>query len=699
MIPTPEQLQNAPNPEFERRVVIKFRDDVNVPFQSGDTAVASADPPPAADPPPTADPALAAGAPPTGPNAFWVSDVTLGRPGGRVERMFTVPVAQLRDLRQRARANAGSASVPNLENFFSVVVPADAQPDAVLSTARALPGVEVAYLQGAPTAPPIDASNDPQAATQGYLDPAPAGIDAKFAWTRPGGTGTGVTFIDMERGWTLTHEDLTGASISLISGLSKDYHGHGTAVLGEVVGQDNDKGVVGITPGATAKVVSQWRTNTNYNTADAIISAVMATPVGAVLLLEAQTTFGTQSNLPVEVEDAAWAAIRVATWLGTVVVEAAGNGGHDLDAFSHPTHGFMLRRGHANFRDSGAIMVGAASSAAPHTRMSFSCFGSRIDCFGWGQNITTTGDGWTGNLNNTYTTSFSGTSGASPIVTGAAVATQGMHKAALGRFLLPADLRTLLTDPALATASSAPATDKIGVMPDLRRIAGRVTATAPAGPTGPITLHADTERIAMAFNRGVFGSLNLTGIPASFLVGVYTGWGGGPITAFGRQVSARFGLRVLRHAGTTLASIPTAWHGPTNAWPTFPQDQFLAHPLYLRPDQTVVAPTAGTTAPTNTPTDAPHEIQLAAGRWYALVRYTVAASGGIRTVDIVVAITPGTGEAVTWHALCSVAGGTAPYHFVQSCVFRAADGLAASELTGTALFKLVSMVGTNPTPP
>jgi hypothetical protein len=43
---------------------------------------------------------------------------------------------------------------------------------------------------------------------QGYLDAAPGGIDARYAWTVPGGTGVGVQIIDMEGAWQFTHEDL-----------------------------------------------------------------------------------------------------------------------------------------------------------------------------------------------------------------------------------------------------------------------------------------------------------------------------------------------------------------------------------------------------------------------------------------------------------------------------------------------------------
>ena len=151
--------------------------------------------------------------------------------------------------------------------------------------------VEEAYVEGGPVPPPVFPLDDPRSANQGYLDAAPNGIDARWAWSIT--NGAGIRFVDLERGWTLNHEDLIGAGITLISGVNQDYHGHGTAVLGEVVAVDNMRGGVGIAPGATGRVVSQWRTTTNYNTAAAILSAGQAMSRGDVLLLEAQTTFGT----------------------------------------------------------------------------------------------------------------------------------------------------------------------------------------------------------------------------------------------------------------------------------------------------------------------------------------------------------------------------------------------------------------------
>ncbi len=354
--------------------------------------------------------------------------------------------------------------------------------------------VEAAYIQAPPAPPPaVSATDDPRSGAQGYLNSSPQGIDARCGWTVPGGDGRGVGFVDCEQGWTLNHEDLSGAGITLISGVNAAFPGHGTAVLGEILSQDNTRGCIGITPSVRARVVSQHRTASTYNTGDAIINAAAGMNRGDVLLLEAQVRVtnaaGTlTSYMPVESELDTWAAIFVATLFGIVVVEAAGNGNNDLDLHRDPTYGYIFKRGHADFRESYAIMVGAATSAAPHARAvwnaaasSGSNYGSRIDCFGWGMNIETTGDGFNGNAVNTYTSSFSGTSGASPIVTGAAISLQGMRKATGRGPYTATALRTLLSDRTANTASANPATDRIGVMPDICALALKENYKHPVG--------------------------------------------------------------------------------------------------------------------------------------------------------------------------------------------------------------------------
>lgn len=355
-----------------------------------------------------------------------------------------------------------------LDRYVTIDLPGDAEADAIAADIAKLPEVETAYVAGQPCPPPVQAADDPRSSNQGYLDAAPDGVDARWAWGFTDGSGIG--FVDLERGWTLDHEDLIDAGITIISGVNQDFHGHGTAVLGEVVACDNTIGCIGIAPEATARVVSQWRTSTNYNTAAAILSAADNMNPGDVLLLEAQTVVGSSTYLPVEVETAVYDAIRQAVDDGIVVVEAGANGSNDLDAFTDAAGKHVLDRNSSDFKDSGAIMVGAGSSTAPHSRLNFSNFGSRIDCFAWGGNIDTCGDGWTGTATNLYTTGFGGTSGASPIVTGAAVLLQSWLKRIDGEPASPDDLRSILSDPTLNTPSANPADDEIGVMPNLRAI-------------------------------------------------------------------------------------------------------------------------------------------------------------------------------------------------------------------------------------
>ena len=69
--------------------------------------------------------------------------------------------------------------------------------------------------------------------------------------------------------WQLNHEDFAGSGISLISGVNGTTNAgnleHGTACVGEVAGQDNTKGIVGIAPKATVRVISTERTAGNHD--------------------------------------------------------------------------------------------------------------------------------------------------------------------------------------------------------------------------------------------------------------------------------------------------------------------------------------------------------------------------------------------------------------------------------------------------
>ena len=131
------------------------------------------------------------------------------RPAGRSRRR------NLRLFRMVSVSSAGGASSEELEKAL-----------------RRIEMIEVAYVMRPGPPPVVNPANDPRSMNQGYLDAAPNGIDARYAWGFSGGDGAGAAFVDMEQGWNLNHEELTAAGITLMSGVSQFFFEHGTSVLG-----------------------------------------------------------------------------------------------------------------------------------------------------------------------------------------------------------------------------------------------------------------------------------------------------------------------------------------------------------------------------------------------------------------------------------------------------------------------------------
>jgi Subtilase family len=396
----------------------------------------------------------------------------------RLQPYFTcVEAAEVHSFERRAAAVGAD---PRLTSYFTIEIPAGATGAAVVETIAAWPHVETAYLEGGPVPPPVNPSDDPLSASQGYLAAAPAGIDAIFAWTQTDGSGVGL--VDLEQGWTLDHEDLPPNIGVLGSGEAVDpWPVHGTAVLGIVAAADNDKGVVGIAPAVNVRVVSQWFPPF-FNTPGAILTALINMQPGDVLLIE--TTAPPDPLLgwvPADVVPANFDLISAGTSLGIVILEPAGNNliGSNLDVFKDTNGKSVLNRATPDFKDSGAIIVGAATSAAPHQRAGFSNFGSRVDCYAWGENIATCGGDLPIDPNaspqQSYTLKFGGCSGATAIVAGAAVLLQSWRLKHQGTVYDPATLRELLSNLALNTPSKTPLNDRIGVMPNLRKIIAHET--------------------------------------------------------------------------------------------------------------------------------------------------------------------------------------------------------------------------------
>jgi hypothetical protein len=385
-----------------------------------------------------------------------------------------------------ARRDPSYKPVP-LHHFYYVEAENGVDPYIIWKGLTASAAVHSAEIEMPGPDPAVDASNDPRAVNQGHLGAAPVGIDARYAWTFAGGDGAGQTVVDIERGWTLDHEDIAAHGATLLNGTNLDTsRAHGTAVLGELCGVDNAVGGVGIAPNV-AKLFVASRTP---SLADSIVDVLDSLDFGDVMLLETQDFIlgASPPRLgPSETVTVTREAIRLATALGVIVVEAGGNGtdngsapATDLDTFTNASGERVLFRdpGNPDFQDSGAIIVSAATSTAPHRRLDFATHGRRIDCYGWGQNIVTAHSNPEG-ATSIYRTNFGGTSGASPMVAGAALCVQGIYEAANGERLSPRQMRQILSDPAFNTAPAPTETTAMGVMPNLRGIIDSVLGVVP----------------------------------------------------------------------------------------------------------------------------------------------------------------------------------------------------------------------------
>jgi hypothetical protein len=453
--------------------------------------------------------------------------------GLTIQKLITsVAPQQIIKLREKARRLDRIYRSANFLTYFAVRCPSAESAQEVAGTLRnhhLWPTVEGAYVEGGPALPPGVLLSEDEAEQQKHLGPSPdndghpGGIDAKYAWTIPGGDGggaaVGLQFVDLEWGWILDHEDLPTGPRQIpppISGKNILEKGHGTGTLGVVVAVENNwRECVGITPHVeTTKVASPWMTYDNgqtwtYSVADAIMAARSILNAGDILLLEVQTRHNSPvgRGYPVEVEQAEFVAINEATQAGIIVIEAAGNAGEDLDGDdlnplvfnTWTTTSYSLNPLNQYFQDSGAIMVGSALSIPGNPRSRNNNYGTRIDCYAWDNNIWTTGydDGASipADPRKSYF-GFSGTSGASAIIAGAALAIQGIAQRhqkgdlANGR-CSPNRLRDILHNPATGTLSEKSKwdidldstwdpmnnehfsrwnADKIGAMPDLRRI-------------------------------------------------------------------------------------------------------------------------------------------------------------------------------------------------------------------------------------
>ena len=420
----------------------------------------------------------------------------------RWRRMFRLDSKVLADLRINAEIRR-RRQASDFDNYYIFQVKEGEQGERLADRLNQLDIVELAYLAPIPEDADIPPTTPNWQGRQDHLDPAPGGIDAKYAWTIPGGKGSLVKIIDIEAGWNLNHEDLP--SMFIVDGRN-DTDGsrqHGTAVMGVMLGLDDGSGITGIVPEASGGVVSVLRDlGWAYydNVAEAILKAIWHLSEGDVMLIE-QHSRGPGNDkdcsacaqpdgkprdqcgyIAMEYWNGIFDAINAASAAGIIVVEAAGNGEMSLD------HSRYKDRFNRIVRNSGALMVGAGDSSS-HGPLCFTNHGSRVDVQGWGEDVVTAGYGSPSSYqvnglddNQWYTNDFGGTSSATPIVAGAVAAIQGVQIENNNPVLDWAEIANLLK----TTGTPQTGSKEIGPLPDLKAALDTLIADQPPSPANAV---------------------------------------------------------------------------------------------------------------------------------------------------------------------------------------------------------------------
>ncbi len=566
-------------------------------------------------------------------------DTLRARVGGMtVMPLFDMPRLALDMLRLEGERRSGKRLV-DLSTFYVVRLGDAAAAADVLAALLLDDNVETVYARPSTTGPVDIAPPTPYYGSgQTYRGIGPDGVDFDSATSAPENlSGAGVTLADVEQNWSLDHEDLdhllasqmpAAPLVPVCDWADADCDNplgrcstrptsctnpadvdHGMAVLGVLTANRGSYGVDGFATGATIRVVPTSRlSNPNWTGVNAVMTAILALDPGDIILLEAQIQVGLADFVPFETFPAEFAVVEQATALGIHVIEPAANTLHGMNLDTDPR---VLEPGSTGplprslfnryVRDSGSVLVGGGDSASffqqpngnYHRRYCNSNYGSRVDTYAWGQNVTTAG--YAGripgagcnlhtsspNLNQDYTACFNGTSSAGAIAAAAAALLEERHQRDYGRPFSPRELRNHLS---LGTPSTAPiistcanVVGTVGHQPDLRYamdfldqggIISHLFEAEPGVATGSPEYEFGAA-IAEVGDLDQDGTVDLAiGAPNTTV----PNGTGGTITEAGRVYvfSGRSGRLLLRQDGTQAFEHFGSAVAKLDSWPGFP---------------------------------------------------------------------------------------------------------------------------------
>lgn len=365
---------------------------------------------------------------------------------------------------------------------------------------RKAPGVEQVYRMPLLADPPGGSCGFPSL-NQNWHASAPLGLGVREL-VMPQRFGQGCRLADLESGWwledgRLPHCDLPQDLPITLDGDNRfDARAHGTRVLGLILALHQTPGVAiqGLAPQIDSLRLCGTHRDGLQDLPSALLRAALVLARGDVMLIEAQMFNGASlERVPIECDPLVFQQVLALTTLGVTVVAAAGNGGVDLDALQvSPDAGRRLDPTHADFRDSGAILVGAGervegrwlakTTDRPSERgVAESNHGARVDCFAEGRLLPTLSVNTNEEGDAVAALAYmSDTSGAAALIAGAALIAQTLASekpdtVPQGR-LSPEELRWLFRNVGTPSEprSEAPGRKRIGVMPDLARIRARL---------------------------------------------------------------------------------------------------------------------------------------------------------------------------------------------------------------------------------